>query len=153
MARAHQVAGVVFLLLGLFIVYQSAQLLYFSRLGPGPGFFGVWLGGLMALLALVFLVQNTLPRWRSDQPLALLPPAEVRLRLALTVVSLAVVVILLPILGFRVTMFLLSLFLLAFVGRQSWPVSLAVSLVASVGVYYAFTNLLGVVLPTGVGGI
>ena len=153
MARGYQVASVVFLLLGLFVVWQSSQLRYFSRLGPGPGFFGVWLGGLMALLAVIMLVRNTLPRWRTDETLDLLPPAEVRVRLLATVASLGVVVVALPFLGFRLTILGLSLFLLAFVGRQSWPVSVAVSLVASIGVYYIFTNLLGVVLPTGVGGV
>ena len=153
MARGYQIASVVFLLLGLFVVYQSAQLRFFSRLGPGPGFFGVWLGGLMAVLAVVLFLQNTLPRWRTDEPLELLPPAEVRPRLLATIASLAIVVVVLPFLGFRLTILGLSLFLLAFVGRQSWPVSVAVSLAASIGVYYIFTNLLGVVLPTGVGGI
>ena len=153
MARALQIASVVFFVIGVFVAYQSWQLRYFTRLGPGPGFFGVWLGGLMAVLAVILFLQNTLPRWRPGEPLALLPPAEVRVRWLGTVVALAVVVVALPLVGFRVTVFALSLFLLAYVGRQSWPLSLGVSLVASIGVFYIFTNLLSVVLPTGVGGI
>ncbi len=153
MARAYQVVGVGFLLLGLFVLWQSSQLRYFSRLGPGPGFFGVWLGGLVAVLAVILLVQNTLPRWRPTEPLVVLPPREARVPLAMTVGSLPATVLLLPLLGFRLTVLGLCLFLLMAVGRQSWWLSAVVALACSFGIYYVFTALLGVVLPTGAIGI
>jgi putative tricarboxylic transport membrane protein len=153
MARAYQVVSIGFLLLGLFVVWQSSQLRYASRGTPGPGFFGIWLGGLMAVLAVIFLLQSTVPRWRPSGPIELLPEGERRLPLLLTVAALAVTIVALPLLGFRLTAFALSMFLLMIVGRQSWGLSLAVSAVASVGVYYVFTALLGVILPTGVGGL
>ncbi|MBA2451453.1 MAG: tripartite tricarboxylate transporter TctB family protein [Chloroflexi bacterium] len=153
MARAYQVVGVMFLVMGVFVLYQSLQLRYISRGIPGPGFFGVWLGGLMTVLAVVFLVQNMLPNRRPSGPFELLPSGEMRLPLLLAIAALAVTVVALPILGFRLTIFGLSLFLLSYVGRQPLALSLAVSAVASVGVYYLFTALLGVILPTGLGGI
>ena len=153
MARAYQVVSIVFLLLGLFVLYQSAQLRFFTRLGPGPGFFGVWLGGLLALLAVILFLQNTLPRWRPTEPLELLPPPEARPPLALTVATLPITVLLLPLLGFRLTVLALCLFLLVVVGRQPWWLSAVVGLLASFGVFYVFTSLLGVVLPTGMLGI
>jgi putative tricarboxylic transport membrane protein len=153
MARAYQVVSVGFLLLGLFVLWQSIQLRYFSRLGPGPGFFGVWLGGLVAVLAVILLVQNTLPRWRPTEPLEVLPPREARAPLAMTVASLPATVLLLPLLGFRLTALGLCLFLLLAVGRQPWWLSGVVALACSFGVHYVFTALLGVVLPTGAIGI
>ena len=153
MARAYQVVSVAFLLLGLFVLYESIQLRFFTRLGPGPGFFGVWLGGLLAALAVILLVQNTLPRWRPTEPLELLPPREVRPRLAMTVASLPITVLLLPLLGFRLTVLALCLFLLVVVGRQPWWLAAVVALLASFGVFYVFVTWLGVLLPTGVLGV
>ena len=153
MARAYQVTAVVFFCLGLFVLYQSFQLRYFTRLGPGPGFFGVWLGGLLAVLALIFFLHNTLPRWRPAEQLQLLPPASARFGLAVTVASLALTVPLLPVLGFRLTVLGLTLVLLKVVGRQPWALSVVIALLASFGVFYVFTNLLGVLLAVGVLGI
>jgi putative tricarboxylic transport membrane protein len=153
MARAYQVVSVLFLVMGVFVLYQSLQLRYSSRGIPGPGFFGVWLGGLTAVLAVIFLLQNSLPRWRPSGSLELLPSGELRRPLLLTIAALVATVIALPILGFRLTIFGLSLFLLSYVGRQPLALSLVVSAVASVGVYYLFTALLGVILPTGLGRI
>jgi len=153
MARAYQVVSLVFLVLGLFVLYQSALLRFFSRLGPGPGFFGVWLGGLLAVLAVILFVQNTLPRWRPTEPIEVLPPPEVRSRLALTIATLPVTVLLLPLLGFRLTVLGLCLLLLVVVGRQPWWVAAAVGLPSSFGIYYLFTTWLGVVLPVGAIGV
>ena len=152
MARAYQVVSVLFLLLGLFVLYESLQLRYFTMLGPGPGFFGVWLGGLMAVLAVVFFVQNTHPRWRRDEQLAFPPPPLAQFRLAVTVGLLALTVVLLPALGFRLTILGLALLLLTVVGRQSWLVAIVVSLAVSFGTFYVF-DLLGIFLPRGPRGI
>lgn len=153
MARAYQVVSVLFLLLGLFVLYQSMQLRYATGLGPGPGFFGVWLGGLMVVLAVVFFVQNTLPRSRPDEPIDLLPSALGKFRLAVTVGLLVLTVVILPVLGFRLTIFGLALILLTVVGRLPWWEAILVALVAGFGTFYVF-SLLGVFLPKGVlGGI
>lgn len=153
MARAYQVVGLLFLALGLFVLYYSwTQLRFFTRLGPGSGFFGVWLGGLLSVLAVLFIVRNTLPRWRPDGPLELLPPGEARMPVLVTVACLVLTVGLLPLIGFRLTVLGLSMVLLLVVGRQPLWVAGVVSVLCSVGIYYVFTNLLGVVLPSGIGG-
>lgn len=153
MARAYQVVSIVFFLLGLFVAFQSYQLRFFTRLGPGPGFFGVWLGGLLAVLAVILFLQNTLPRSRPTEPLVMLPPREVRPRWLMTVATLPATVLLLPLAGFRLTILGLCLFLLVAVGRQPWWVAGVVGLAASFGVFYVFTRWLGVLLPTGAIGV
>ena len=153
MARAYQIVSVAFLLIGLFVLYESFQLRFFTRLGPGPGFFGVWLGGLLAVLSVILFIQNTLPRWRPTEGIELLPPREVRPRLAMTVATLPITVLLLPLLGFRLTVLPLCLFLLVVVGRQPWWLAAVVALLASFGIYHVFVTWLGVVLPTGALGV
>ena len=152
MARAYQIVSVLFLSLGLFVLYESLQLRYFTMLGPGPGFFGVWLGGLMAVLAVVFFVQNTLPQWRRDERLDFPPPPLAQFRIAVTVGLLALTVVLLPAVGFRITILGLALMLLTVVGRRHWFIAIVMSLAVSFGTFYVF-DLLGIFLPRGPRGI
>jgi putative tricarboxylic transport membrane protein len=153
MARAYQVASVAFLLLGLFIMWQSFAINYMTRLGPGPGFFGVWLGGLLGLMSIIFLVQNSLPRWRRDEPFQLLPEAAARTRLLLVLATLTASVLLMPLLGFRLTILALCAVILGIVGRQPWWVTLLCGLIFSFGVFAVFNDFLQVILPVGLLGI
>ena len=69
-----------------------------------------------------------------------------------TVGLLALTVVLLPSLGFRLTILSLALLLLLVVGRQHWLVAIVMSLAVSFGTFYVF-DLLGIFLPTGPRGI
>jgi hypothetical protein len=51
--RAYQLSGLAALLVAVFLGYQAAGLTYYTRIGPGPGFFPRWLCGVLALLAQV----------------------------------------------------------------------------------------------------
>lgn len=68
-------------------------------------------------------------------------------------VALVVAVLLVPLLGFLVSFFLLSLFISAVVERRAWIPSLIVSAVAIAAVYGVFVGFLDVPLPTGLIGI
>src|SRR5262245_10512000 len=57
MRRVNQCIGVVFLLASAFLAWNASGLGYYSRLGPGPGFFPVWLCGLLAALSIAVFVQ------------------------------------------------------------------------------------------------
>ena len=153
MARAYQVVSMVFLALGLFIMWQSFSIRYMTALGPGPGFFGVWLGGLLALMSAIFFVQNSLPRWRRDEPFVLLPERVARFRLLVILAALVLTILVMPLLGFRLTVFGLCVVILGIVGRQPWWLTLLIAAIASFGVFYVFNDLLSVVLPVGQVGI
>ena len=71
----------------------------------------------------------------------------------MTVATLPITVLLLPLLGFRLTVLALSLFLLVVVGRQPWWLAAVVAFLASFGVFYVFVTWLQVLLPTGVLGV
>jgi hypothetical protein len=73
----------------------------------------------------------------------------------LTVVFLALVVavLLVPVLGFLVAFFVLSLFISAIVERRAWVPSTVIALVAVVVVWAVFGLFLNVPLPTGLTGI
>jgi hypothetical protein len=67
--------------------------------------------------------------------------------------ALVVAVLLIPVLGFLVSFFVLSLFISAVVERRAWVPSAIISLVAVLVVYAVFVLFLSVPLPTGLTGI
>jgi len=47
MQRIHQAAALFFLAFSAFVVWESWNLEYYTHLGPGAGFFPLWLGVIM----------------------------------------------------------------------------------------------------------
>ncbi len=80
-------------------------------------------------------------------------PKERGRQLVTVFVALVVACLLVPLLGFLVSFFVLSLFISAVVERRAWLPSLIVSFVAVAAVYGVFIGFLGVPLPTGLLGI
>ncbi len=52
MQRIHQGAALFFLAFSAFVVWESWNLEYYTHLGPGAGFFPLWLGVIMGGLSL-----------------------------------------------------------------------------------------------------
>jgi hypothetical protein len=80
-------------------------------------------------------------------------PKERARQLMIVFVALVVAVLLVPLLGFLVSFFLLSVFISAVVERRAWMPSLVVSFLAVAAVYGVFVGFLNVPLPTGLLGI
>jgi hypothetical protein len=68
-------------------------------------------------------------------------------------VALVLALLLIPLLGFLVSFFVLSLFISAVVERRAWLPSAVISLAAVLVVYAVFVLFLSVPLPTGLIGI
>jgi Tripartite tricarboxylate transporter TctB family len=80
-------------------------------------------------------------------------PQERGRQLVTVFAALVVACLLVPLLGFLVSFFVLSLFISAIVERRGWIPSLIVSFVAVAAVYGIFVGFLDVPLPTGLLGI
>jgi hypothetical protein len=80
-------------------------------------------------------------------------PQERGRQLVTVFVALVVACLLVPVLGFLVSFFVLSVFISAVVERRAWIPSLIVSAVAIAAVYGIFVGFLDVPLPTGLLGI
>ena len=57
MRRVYQIASLVFLAFSAYLMIESRNMEYYVDLGPGPGFFPFWLGALLAVLSVIWLVQ------------------------------------------------------------------------------------------------
>ncbi len=138
-------------LFGAFVIHEALDLSYYGiDFGPGPGFFAFWLGVLVILLS-VFQIALS---FRRPEPLPsdFLPSLAGIRRMLCVFGALLASLLLMTRLGFSLTILGFSIFLLRVLGRQSWWLTLLLSLVASVGLFYLF-DVLQVFLPRGFLGV
>jgi putative tricarboxylic transport membrane protein len=147
MTRLYQVTALLLIAFGGFVIYLSLELNYSDETGPGPGFFSFWLGVLLIALALVDL-NGLRKRPREPLPANFLPDRAGLRRILFIAGSLVAAILLMPPLGFTVTILFFSIFLLRTMGRQAWWATVVIALVGSFGTYHLF-RLLQVSLPTG----
>jgi len=148
MRLAHRIAGAVLLALALFLGAVAFRLSYYSSLGPGPGFFPLWLCGLLAILALAMIAQATLG---GDGPLPVdfFPDRAGALRIAVAIFALFATAATMSLVGFRIGAFVFYVVLLVAFGRRNPLEILALAAIGSFGVYALFSRVLSQPLPTG----
>lgn len=120
-----------------------------DALGPGPGFFPLWLSIVgMALGALLLLETARRPPPEPGTP-SLIPDLGALARIGAVVALLALAALALEPLGFRITAAAFSVLALVALGIRS-PVALLVfGALASIGVFDIFYHHLKVPLPIG----
>jgi len=146
MQRIYQAAGLCFIGLSAFVVWESWNLEYYTTLGPGPGFFPLWLGVAMGGLSLVWLVRVS-GRSGRLKDVTLIPQRAGMVRILSILAALVVTAGLMNLLGFQLMMFLFLVFLLMVLGRQALWMTLVVALLGSVGLFHLFGGYLDVPLP------
>lgn len=140
------------------VIFTSFGLGYWTTLGPGPGFFPFWIGILLGSSSIVWLIQalrgNPNVIVPAEEPIVLdtetvsTAPTATKRPIWIVLLSLVILASLLELIGFQLSMFAFLLFQLKFQGGRKWPLSLIIALVGSFGVFYLFTEVLQVTLPT-----
>jgi putative tricarboxylic transport membrane protein len=138
-----RVAGLALAGLGLVIAWEATKLPLGGITRPGPGLMPLMLAVVLAAAGLLlFITGRTSPSWRSvswfEAPRALAVLAAA-----------AFGAFALEQIGFRATMFLIAVFLLAVVERKPLAAVLVAALILSFGTHYLFSTLLKVPLPQG----
>ncbi len=152
MKRVYQIAGLVLLLFSIYVGLESLSLKYYTSLGPGPGFFPLWLAIIMGTLSVLMLYHAT---FSESEPL----PSDFfaskagYFRAGAVCASMIWIVITMPLLGFRISMVVLFLWLQLTLGRVNPFVMVVVAALGSWGAFWAFDNMLNVPLPVGMFGI
>lgn len=149
-SRGDVVSGAVLAALGLFIILDARHWNYMSADGPGPGFFPLWYGIVMLVLALLLVGGNLMRRHgaRRSKPVDPAPVARALTAWAAFIVGVA----LLPVLGFILGFALLTAFVVAVLYRKPLRVALLVGACSAAGFYLVFPLALQVTLPVGVFG-
>ena len=153
MSRINYVVWGLLLAFGAFIIHESLDHNYYgSDFGPGPGFFSFWLGILLTVMSFVQIVM-TYSRPVEPLPDGFIPGRDGVKRMLYIMGALVASLLLMNYLGFSLTMMVFCIFLLRTLGRrQSWGLTLTLSVIGSFGTWFLF-GLLQVGLPTGFLGI
>jgi putative tricarboxylic transport membrane protein len=145
------VAGWALLVFGVwYTAVALGRYPYWSSTGPGSGFLPVWLGGVMAALALLLVA--TARRARDDGTGSWLPRGHGLARLVAVLVATALFVALLRVLGMSLATVLFLTAILRFVEGYRWPHTLAIAAAVTLVNYLVFTYWLRVPFPIGVLG-
>ena len=144
MLKGPILAGVILLALGIFVCHQAVQLSLGQASRPGPGFVPFGLGSILVLLSLLYIFRFLRTQRKREESKG----HRGLYRTFLAIAILCLCIGLLDWLGYLITTFLLFLMWLAIIERKKWYVSLSLSLLALVVVYY-FNLLFSVQLPRG----
>ena len=147
MFTIDRVAGSCLALFALFVLWQSRALPLGTLANPGPAYMPVALAALLLVGALAIAVLG------GDTPrLASVGFGEWRHAVAIFVAC-AFAALALERLGYRLTIALALLFLLAVVERKRPLIAVVFAVIFATGTYFLFDTVLRVILPRGPFGI
>lgn len=145
--KQDRFASVALLIVSSVVAGEGLRLPYVVNSIPGPGFFPLWIGIVMAFLSALLFLTTRAPNRAFGEGLAGLR------RVGLVAGSFLLYIALMGYLGLLLSLTLLVAFVLRFVEEKSWRASLGASLLIAVNCYLLFKAWLGVPLPKGPLGI
>ena len=150
--RANIGSAVVFGVLGVAMVISGLNYGVIRQDEIGSGFFPVVLGSVFTVLSVLWLAQPKLrrlePHDAADEDSDLNAPDHGGLvSMGGTILACVLAMILMPFLGFQITMAVFVISLLKLVAKKQTLSAIIMGLVFSVGTYWVFVGLLGVPLP------
>ena len=146
MQRAERVVGLACIGIGAFMIWQGWLLQFYTKLGPGPGFFPLCMGVILSLLSGLWLL-SVLRQSEHAVGARFLPDRRGALRIAAIMGGFAAAAALLEVVGFQLAMFVFVGFVYRALGGRSWALTLLLALGLSAGVFQSFTRWLDVTLP------
>jgi putative tricarboxylic transport membrane protein len=148
MKRPYQITALVLFFFAALVAYESLQLKFYTPLGPGPGFFPLWLSLALAGLTGAMFHQATYGKPEPMAPDFFDSKLGYLRALAICGAWTWATVMLVP-LGYRLTMLVFFPFLLLSLGRVKWTTILLFTVIGSLVAYGLFTRVLRVNLPPG----
>ena len=144
MGKADRLSGIAFFVLAVLIIWESNRSLPLGTLhNPGPGYMPTLLALSLAALSVLIALLG-----RNSPAVASLGWGEGRHALAI-LAACGFCALCLERLGFRLTMFLLLVFILGVLERLKPITVSAIAAALSLGSFWFFHNLLRVPLPLG----
>jgi hypothetical protein len=129
-----------------FSVGALKQYQWWGSGGPGPAFMPFWLGLVMAILALSMLLRSLK---QKDPGAAWLPRGEGLRDMLVVLAATVAFIVLLKVTGMIIGTALYLAFLVRYLGRHRWWVTLAIALAAAGFNWLVFVHWLRVPMPEG----
>ena len=146
--KGELLTGAVLAAFGGFVIYEAHSLPYTSESGPGPGFFPLWIGIGIVVCSLAMLYGYFSRTDRNSEETAMVSRVELARALGAWLAFVATI-ILLPLIGFGLSLGLLTAFLILVLDRRSPWLAVGVALGLALGFHLVFPVALGVSLPRG----
>jgi len=132
---------------GLYVISVAAKLPYVSEVGPGPGFFPLWLGiGLMIFAS--YLMLSSVLALKKESP-SDSSSWQASGRALAGWFALMVAIALFGWIGFSLSFVFLTMFLIVALDRRSLLLSAGVAIGLAVAFHFLFVMALDVSLPVG----
>jgi putative tricarboxylic transport membrane protein len=153
MRRGWQAAAAFFFALFAFAFSRAWSLPLEDALGPGPGFFPLWLAVLGMTLAAMLIIQVSRHDQMAFADAIATPNGGAVLRIFSILAGIAAAAALIDWLGFRLVALGFCTLLLPAVGARNPFVVIVFALLGSFGVFHVFYQWLKVPLPIGAFGV
>ncbi len=142
--------SIALLLVSGWVALEASDYSYMTPIGPGPGFFPLWLSGALAVLAVIHFAATVRARRDSAESPLRWPDWSNALsfRPFWVLVAISLACLLLETVGFCLSMLALNLIIVTLMGRLD-RLGLAFAVVGSFGTYHVFSQWLDVSLPKG----
>jgi putative tricarboxylic transport membrane protein len=145
--KGNLIAGACLAAFGIYVIFVASKLPYVSEVGPGPGFFPLWLGiGLIIFSSC--LVLSSLSAFRKESP-SDSPTWKATGRALAGWFGLMVAIALFGWIGFSASFVILTVFLIVALDRRPFLLSLGVGIGLAVAFHLLFVIALDVSLPAG----
>lgn len=142
-------SGLLCLFIGLGFVAGGVKMGLGPLNAPGAGFFPTVIGGIFSALSLALWITTILGKNQAMEKQRFWKEKNSWVKVSLALLSLIFYMILLEFLGYIATSVIFIFFLLKFVGKKSWLISIVMAVLVSLGSYALFKMAMGVSLPKG----
>lgn len=152
MRKADLVVSLLFMVLGIVVVFDSVQLGFqWGANGPESGFFPFYLGVGLIISSLLVLrnIQAAIKKGGSGGPLM---PEGALTSILWVVVPALVMVVLTELVGLHIAAALYLAFYMRAVGKIGWAKTLMVSILVPLSLYFTFDKFFLIPLPQGLWG-
>jgi putative tricarboxylic transport membrane protein len=140
--KGNVLAGAVLAAFGIYVIWVAARLPYVSDVGPGPGFFPLWLGiGLVVFAAGLMFASFTSSANKAQSPSQ---SSNLMIRSLAGWLAVMVAIALLGWLGFAASFILLTIFLIVVLDRRSLLLAVGVGVGLAVVFHVIFVVALDV---------
>jgi putative tricarboxylic transport membrane protein len=141
--KNNLIAGGCLLAFGIYVITGAARLSYTAEVGPGPGFFPLWIGIGVVIFAAVLMLASYAG---AKQPA---PSGAPTIRALTGWLAVMIAIFLAGRIGFVVSYILLTAFLIYALDRRPVWLAAAVGVGLSVAFHVLFVRALDVSLPAG----
>jgi hypothetical protein len=153
MRKADRIFGVIGLGFSLWCYLESRKFHYLTDFTPGPGFMPFWVGVILAILSFYLLYDTFRRKPGKEDDLKILPNKHALYRVGFIFLTLFGVLIIMPLLGFPITVCLFVAVILLSLERYSIPKSIGYGVAYAAVTWIIFEYFLKMGFPKGFLGI